>query len=121
MNYERVKAVFLSLLDKKEATPYIMYIEAAISDTEGRIRPEFAENPPDCVNMLAAANALVMYTNALCAGDITVCNENGKALIDRNTENTRRSAAYLADYFKGICSRYITDDKFVMISTEKEA
>lgn len=121
MNYERVKAVFLSLLDKKEATPYIMYIEAAISDTARQIRPEFAEDPPDCVNMLAAANALVMYTNALCAGDITLCNENGKALIDRSTDNIRHSAAYLADYFKALCSRYITDDKFVMISTEKEA
>ncbi|MGN0631694.1 MAG: hypothetical protein ACI4JN_10245 [Ruminococcus sp.] len=119
MNYERVKAVFLKLISEKEATPYIGYIKAAISFAQSRIRPEYLENIPDCVYMYAAACALQMYTNAGCAGDITVCSENGTALINKDTGNIRKAAADYADYCLSLCRDYLKDDKFVMISTKR--
>lgn len=120
MNFEKVKAVFLSFLQKKDASPYIAYIEAGMNKVKERIRPEFADAPPECVNWYAAAEALLMYTNAGCTGDNTVCNESGTALINRDTGNIRKSAENFADYCLSLCSKYICDDKFVMISTKKE-
>lgn len=118
MNFEKVKAAFLKLFQKKDATPYIAYIKAGISETENKIRPEFKEDPPDCVNLYAAAIAILMYTNANCAGDTAVCNEEGSVLLNKDTDNIRKSAAYFADYCLSLCSKYLIDDKFVMISTK---
>lgn len=119
MNYERIKAVFLSFMHEDDATPYISFIKAAVRDTEKRIRPEYLENTPDCVNMYAAARALQMYINASCAGDNTVCGESGTALINKDTGNIRKAAAQYEDYCLSLCSMYLKDDKFVMISTKK--
>lgn len=121
MNVEKVKAVFLSFLQKKDASPYIAYIEAGINKTKERIRPEFADSPPECINWYAAAEALLMYTNTECARDNTVCNESGTALINRDTGNIRESAKNFSDYCLSLCSKYLYDDKFIMISTKKEA
>lgn len=118
MNFEKVKAAFLKIFQKKDATPYITYIKAAISDTENKIRLEFREDPPDCVNLYAAAIAVLMYTNANCAGDNTVCNEEGSVTINKDTDNIRKSAAHFADYCLSLCCKYLIDDKFVMISTK---
>lgn len=119
MNYERVKTVFLSLISESDPTPYISYIKAAISDTESRIKEEYLENPPDCLNMYAASRAFQMYTNSLCAADNTVCDANGKALVNRDTDNIRKAAADYADYCLSLCRDYLKDDKFVMISTKR--
>lgn len=119
MNPEKVKAVFLNFLQKKDASPYITYIEAGMNKAKERLRPEFTDAPPECVSWYAAAAALLMYTNANCAGDNTVCNESGTALIDRDTENIRKAAENFADYCLSLCSKYLYDDKFVIISTKK--
>lgn len=119
MNYERVKTIFLSLLNENDPTPYISYIKAAVSDTESRIKETYSENIPDCLNMYAASRAFQMYTNSLCAADNTVCDTGGKALVNRDTDNIRKAAADYADYCLSLCSSYLKDDKFVMISTKR--
>ncbi len=120
MNIEKVKSVFLNFLQKKDASPYIAYIESGMNKAKERLRPEFADAPPECINWYAAAEALLMYTNAECARDNTVCNESGTALINRETGNIRKSAENFADHCLSLCSKYLYDDKFVMISTKKE-
>lgn len=118
MNQEKVKAFFLKLLEKKDATPYIPYIKAGISETEKRIRSEYSQSPPECVYMYAAALALLIYTNAECAGDITVCSPSGEALLSKDTSNIRQTVQHFADHCLSLCSRYLIDDKFVIISTK---
>ncbi len=119
MNAEKVKSVFLNFLQKKDSSPYIPFIEAGIQRAEERLKPEFEESPPECINWYAAAEALLMYTNACCAGDITVCGESGTALVNRDTGNIRKAAEGFAEYCSGLCRKYLCDEKFVIISTGK--
>lgn len=120
MDFEKTAAAFLSFAGKTDAAPYTRFIKAGISDAESRIRPEFAEEPPECVIMYAAAAAVLLYISAECAGDAPVCGGEGRVLADRNTEDTRRAAELFADRCLAQCSRYFRDDRFVIAGIRKE-
>lgn len=121
MLYERVAGIFLSFLNENDSAPYRDIIETAISDTESRIKDEYLEEVPDCINMYAASVALFMYIKAECVSNSTVCDENGKALANKDTSHLREAASDYADYCLSLCRRYLKDDKFVMISTKRSS
>lgn len=120
MNKERIKAIFLELTGKPEITPYLLYTDCAAEKVSRLLKPEYAEDTPDCVHAYAAALAAQMLAGSDSAGEGIVCTEAGTAPVQRDTSDRRSSAAAQVSFWKGMCAPYIFDEEFVIRSVGKE-
>lgn len=114
MNKEKIKAIFLAATGKKEITPYLLYIDCAAEKVSRLVKPEFAEDIPNCVYAYAASLAMQMLYSDDSAAEKMVCTEAGTIPAERSTSDRRAAAKYLTSLWKGVCAPYLFDEEFVM-------
>lgn len=115
MNQELVKSRFLQMVKKKEATPFRMFLDMAVSETERLLRPEYAEAPPDLVHTFAAALAVKLWTAARCAEERLCCTEGGTLPSSSDSSGERAAAEVLVSEYRALCRDYLRDEAFVMM------
>jgi hypothetical protein len=114
LSQEKIKGFFLQMTEQQDATPFRMYLDAASSQVQQLLRPEYVENPPDLVCAYAAAQAMRMWTAVRTARVQTTCTTAGTLAVCSDFSAERAAADALCQAYLGLCSRYLQDEAFTM-------